>query len=89
MAVHRYPEPARGGSPPGAQGPAGETCPGGPTAAGTRGRGCGRTRRGTFRWVVAPDGELVIPAVTTEGVFITAIAAAYTGEADVTAHWFE
>jgi hypothetical protein len=83
------PVPLDEGSAPVAQLVAGENHTVEPTAAGTPVLDFGLNQRATFRWVVAPDGELVIPAVTTEGVFITAFSAAYTGEADATAHWFE
>lgn len=45
--------------------------------------------RATFRWVAAPGGELVGPASATEGIFATAISAAYTGATRVTTHWLE
>ena len=83
------PVPLDEGSAPAAQVTAAEDHSVEPTAAGTPVLDFGLNQRATFRWVVAPDGELVIPAVTTEGVFFTAIAASYTGEADVTAQWWE
>ena len=45
-------------------------------------------QRATFRWVAAPGGELVIPAVATEGIFMTEIGT-YAGITRVTAHWDE
>lgn len=46
-------------------------------------------QRATFRWVAAPSGELIGPAVATEGIFVTLISATYTGLNRVTAHWLE
>lgn len=46
-------------------------------------------QRATFRWVAAPGGEIVIPAVATNAVFFNGSSASYTGIARVTAHWEE
>ena len=46
-------------------------------------------QRASFRWVAAPGGEFVIPAVATNGIGITPISAAYSGDVRVTAHWQE
>lgn len=46
-------------------------------------------QRGTFRWVAAPGGEFVVPAVASSGIGITPISAVYTGIARVTTHWDE
>ena len=46
-------------------------------------------QRATFRWVAAPGGEIVIPAVATESYFFNASSASYTGVARITTHWEE
>lgn len=46
-------------------------------------------QRASFRWVAAPDGEFVGPAVATEGIFGTPISATYAGIARLTFHWLE
>lgn len=46
-------------------------------------------QRASFRWVAAPGGELVIPATATNGIGITPISAAYSGDVKATAHWQE
>ena len=46
-------------------------------------------QRASFRWVAAPGGEFVIPATATNGIGITPISAAYSGDVRVTAHWQE
>lgn len=46
-------------------------------------------QRASFRWVAAPGGEFVIPAVANNGIGVTPISAAYSGDAKVTAHWQE
>lgn len=45
-------------------------------------------QRATFRWVAAPGGELMIPAIATEGIYWTEIGT-YAGITRVTAHWDE
>lgn len=49
----------------------------------------GLNQRATFRWVAAPDGELVLPATAANGIGIVAFHASYTGETDATFHWYE
>ena len=46
-------------------------------------------QRATFRWVAAPGGEIVLPALAANGVFFNASSPAYTGIARVTVHWEE
>ena len=46
-------------------------------------------QRATFRWVAAPGGEIVLPAVAANGCFFNASSPAYTGIARVTAMWEE
>lgn len=45
-------------------------------------------QRATFRWVAAPGGELMGPAVATEGIFATPIGG-YLGISRCTFHWEE
>lgn len=46
-------------------------------------------QRATFRWVAAPGGEIVLPALAANSIFFNCSSAAYTGIARVTAHWEE
>ncbi len=46
-------------------------------------------QRATFRFAVAPGGEILVPASATGGVAFNASGAVYTGAIDVTAHWDE
>ncbi len=46
-------------------------------------------QRATFRFAVAPGGEILVPASATGGVGFGASGAVYTGAIDVTAHWDE
>ena len=46
-------------------------------------------QRATFRFVAAPGGEFLLPAVTNAGIGTTPISAAYTGIARTSAHWDE
>ncbi len=46
-------------------------------------------QRATFRWVAAPGGEIVVPAVATESYFFNASSGNYAGIARVTVHWEE
>lgn len=46
-------------------------------------------QRATFRWVAAPNSEIIIPAVATESYFFNGSSAAYTGIARVTVMWEE
>jgi hypothetical protein len=46
-------------------------------------------QRATFRWVAVPDGELVIPATSGNGIAIESIASGGTPNTNVTVHWQE
>lgn len=46
-------------------------------------------QRATFRWVAAPNGELVIPATAANGIGVAPISSGYSGDVNVTAHWEE
>jgi len=45
--------------------------------------------RATYRWVAAPDSEIVVAAVAGEGLANRVLAASYTGQSEVTAGWIE
>ncbi len=49
----------------------------------------GLNLRATFRWVAAPDGEIVMPAADNEGLVWICNHASATDEMRVTAHHFE
>jgi hypothetical protein len=46
-------------------------------------------QRATYRWVAAPGGELVVPAVTVTGLGGRAKSPAYTGTVVATCHFWE
>lgn len=46
-------------------------------------------QRGTFRWVAAPGGEMIIAAVTANGIATQSKSSAFTGITLCTAHWKE
>ena len=46
-------------------------------------------QRATFRWVVAPNGEIVVAAAVTDIIGFTPISAAYASTAEATAMWRE
>ncbi|MBA2706340.1 MAG: hypothetical protein H0U59_00865 [Gemmatimonadaceae bacterium] len=46
-------------------------------------------QRATFRWVAAPNGELVAPATAANGIGSRSFHASYTGANEVTFHWNE
>ena len=46
-------------------------------------------QRATYRWVAAPEGELIIPATASNGIGGRVKAAAYTGPAKVLFHFAE
>ena len=46
-------------------------------------------QRASYRWVAAPGGELVIPAVAANGISARVKSAAYTGAAQTTLHHSE
>jgi hypothetical protein len=46
-------------------------------------------QRATFRWVAAPGGELILPAVAASGFYFNCSSGAYTGIARCTVHWEE
>ena len=43
-------------------------------------------QRATYRWVAAPDGELIVPATAANGIGFQVLSPAFTGDATVTAH---
>lgn len=45
--------------------------------------------RATYRWVAAPGGELICPPTAANGIGFATLSSAYTGVADVLAHYFE
>lgn len=49
----------------------------------------GVNQRASYRWVAAPGGELVVPAVNVTGIGFRAKSPAYTGTALATASWWE
>ncbi len=44
--------------------------------------------RAAYRWVAAPDGEIMMPA-STNGILLRVTSGAYTGTANATMHWQE
>lgn len=46
-------------------------------------------QRATFRWVVAPNGEIWVAASATDAIGFTAISTAYVLSAEASAHWTE
>lgn len=46
-------------------------------------------QRAAYRWVAAPGGEIVVPAIATNGVGLQSKSSAYTGESDATIHFSE
>jgi hypothetical protein len=46
-------------------------------------------QRATFRWVAAPDGEIVVPATSDNWVGVESIASGGTPNTNVTMHWQE
>jgi hypothetical protein len=46
-------------------------------------------QRASYRWVAAPGGELVVPAVNVTGIGIRAKSPAYTGTVTATVHFIE
>lgn len=46
----------------------------------------GVNQRASYRWVAAPGGELIIPAVNLSGLALRAKSAAYTGTATAAMH---
>ncbi len=51
--------------------------------------GFGLNQRGTFRWVAAPGGELIVPATASNGLGIKAESSTASFNVDVTFHWEE
>lgn len=49
----------------------------------------GINQRAAYRWVAAPGGELVVPAVAAAALGLLTKSAGYTGQADATYHWQE
>ena len=49
----------------------------------------GLNQRATFRWVAAPDGELIIPATADNWVGVESIAHGGTPNINATIHWLE
>jgi hypothetical protein len=46
-------------------------------------------QRATFRWVCAPDGEVICPATAANGLGVAAIHASYVGNCEAVMHWQE
>ena len=46
-------------------------------------------QRASYRWVAAPGGELVVPAVNVAGIGVRAYSPAYTGTAMADIHFWE
>lgn len=42
--------------------------------------------RAGYRWVAAPEGELIVPAVAANGIGVRVLSTAYTGAADASVH---
>lgn len=49
----------------------------------------GLNQRASYRWVAAPGGELIIPAVNLSGLALRALSPAYTGTATGAMHFEE
>ncbi len=49
----------------------------------------GINQRAAYRWVAAPGGEIQLPAIASNGVYVGALSTAYTGQADCTLHHME
>lgn len=49
----------------------------------------GMNQRASYRWVCAPGGELVVPAVNVAGIGARAKSPAYTGTATCNMHFWE
>lgn len=45
--------------------------------------------RATYRWIAAPDSEIIVAAVANEGLANRVLAASYTGQSEVSAMWIE
>jgi hypothetical protein len=46
-------------------------------------------QRSTYRWVAVPGGELVVPAVDTDGIGARTKSSAYTGTVISNVHFWE
>lgn len=46
-------------------------------------------QRASYRWVAAPDGELIVPATNTTGIGVRGKSAAYTGTINATLAYIE
>ena len=46
-------------------------------------------QRATYEWKAPPGGEFVVPATAANGLGFSTAHASYTGNGEVTAHWFE
>ncbi len=46
-------------------------------------------QRATYRWVAAPGGEIVLPALANNGLTFVAFHASYTQSHEVTAHFID
>ena len=49
----------------------------------------GLNQRATFRWVAAPGGEIVLPAVAASGIGIYSVSHGGTPTCEATFHWEE
>lgn len=48
-----------------------------------------QNQRATFRWVAAPNGELIVPATAAAGIAMMAVASNATGTWGWTCYWTE
>ena len=46
-------------------------------------------QRASYRWVAAPGGELIMPAVNVAGLGVRVYSPAYTGTSEATIHFWE
>lgn len=48
-----------------------------------------QNQRATFRWVAAPDGEIVVPATASNGLALVSVVASATANYAWTTQWIE
>ena len=78
-----------GANPAGTIAPEGGTFTGQTKTANSALLSVGLNQRATFRWVAAPNGEMVIPATTDNWVGVESIGHGGTPNINVTMHWTE